>query len=167
MGFNWTEEADKEGGSRAPRIPVGQHDLTIAKVVFGTKTKGWFKSSNGDRQIMLIVTDEKGGEASIMVTLSDKAAFVLAQILKAAGADTNKMNERGITPEKFTDEKFATAALVGRKFRGEVEYEKGQGDDKKEYARITPLRPSAKSPPGELVGAGAGKTADPIDEIPF
>jgi hypothetical protein len=152
--YDW-EDAAKPGKQRAPKIPPSDEvDLEIKDLVFGSKT-GAFKSSNGDPQIMLILTDGKGNESGTMVTLSDKAAWTLAQILAACGTNLSAMKQRGIKPEKFADERFARANLVGKKFKGALAYE--PGNDGKQYARVTPLRPEPA-----MAGDGAAKAEDEI-----
>ncbi len=154
MSYDWTGNAEKKGGGSAPKIPPGAGiDLKIVKVVFGSKAGGKFESKNGDPQIMVIFADNVDREAPEMVTLSDKAAWKLAQILSAAGANLERMKAAGITPDKFADEQFATANLVGRKLKGDVEW-----DDTGKYATITPLRPEP---------AGASTPAAKGDDIPF
>jgi hypothetical protein len=133
MSYDWDDAAKSTGKERAPKIPEGQFDLEIIDVVFGKKGSGPFKSNSGDSQILLVFSDGEGNEASQMYTLSGKAAFTLAKVLAASGADTKKMTEKGITPDKFADPRFATAQLKGRKFRGDVKHDG-------EYFRIEPLR---------------------------
>jgi hypothetical protein len=157
MAYDW-ENPPNSGTARAPRIPASPDvNLTVRDVVFGSKKGGPFKSSNGDPQVMLVYADDHGNEATEMVTLSDKAAWKLAQLLSASGANMKAMKEKNITPTSFTDERFARANLVNRKFRADLQYEKG--NDGKEYARVTPLR---QEPAMAGAGAGAGKSDDPI-----
>jgi hypothetical protein len=157
MSYDWTGAAD--GKARAPKIPPGETDLTIIDVIFGSKKAGLFKSNDGDPQIMVIFGDGKGHESGEMITLSDKAAWKLAQLLAASGANLAAMKERGITPAKFTEEQFAKKNLIGRKFRGDVQYEAAANG--KDYARVTPLRPE---PAG--VGADTGAAAESVDDLP-
>lgn len=137
--YDWDDAAKGKGGNRAPKIPAGQQQLEIKDVVFGKRDGGAFKSKDGDPQILIVFTDGKGNEAAQMYTLSQKAAFTLAKLLAASGADTKKMTEKGITPDKFSDPRFGTAQLKGRKLTADVQYERSEKDGK-EYARIEPLR---------------------------
>lgn len=151
--YDWGKASDGNGKGDAEQIPAGEHKLKIIKVVFGKKTDGVlepFLSKSDDPQIMLIFADDQAREASQMVTLSEKAAWVLAGICKAAGMDVQKMTDRGITPDRFADETFATAQLVGRVLTAKVTY------NDKGYAEIKPLRPRQ----------GATVPADD-DDIPF
>lgn len=141
MGYDWGKASE---GGQAEQIPAGQHQLKIVKVVFGKKDGTKFASSNGDPQIMVVFADNQDREAAQMVTLSEKAGWVLASILKAAGADMAKMTERGITPAKFAEEKFAEAQLIGRVLTAHVSWE--TADNGKEYASIKPLRARAEVP---------------------
>ena len=138
MAFDWEQEASKEGGDYAERIPAGVHDVEITRVLFGSKGGGVFQSRAGDPQIMLILADREGREAAQMVTLSQKAAWALARLLSAAGANLTRMKADGVEPKDFADEGFATANLVGRRLRIDLKYK--AGGDGKEYADVTPIR---------------------------
>lgn len=140
-GFSWTESSEPregDGGHRAPRIPDGDHDVAVAKVVFG-KGNTLFQSNNRDPQILVIFADEEGREASEMFTLSDRAAWKLALVLRAAGANVQKMDERGVKPTDFADEEFCEKNLVRRRLRVNVQWE--TGTDGKAYANIRPIMP--------------------------
>lgn len=181
MGFSWQSEAAKEGPQNAPKLSPGPQRLKIVKLVFGKKADGGikpFKSDKGDPQVMCIFGDAQGREGAEMLTLSDAAGWKLAKILAAAGANVQKMDEAGITPQRFADERFANANLVGRELQADVAYEKGKGADTKEYVRITPLMPqpaNAASAParapamaGALVGGGFNPESDLKEsDIPF
>jgi hypothetical protein len=143
MAYDWNKAAEEN--AQAEKIPAGRHKLKVTKVIHGKKDGTKFASKSGDPQIMVIVSDNQDREASMMITLSEAAAWVLARLLKAAGADVEKMTKMGITPGKFADEKFASAQLLSRVFTAEVSYEKGQ--DGKEYARINPLRSAPAEEP--------------------
>ncbi len=135
MSYDW-EKAATSKGSSAPKIPPGAGiSLEITRVVFGYGNGEKFASNAGDPQIMIIFADSVKREAAVMVTLSEKAGFKLAQILMAAGANIKKMSEKGIAPDKFADETFANANLVGRKLKGDISY-----DDTGKHADIVPLR---------------------------
>lgn len=144
---SWVESLKSEGGEKAEKIPSGQHAVEITDIVFGSKKGGAFASKAGDPQIMLIFSDSQGREAAQMVTLSEKAKFVLAKILEAGGADLRKMDEKGITPQKFAEERFATINLKGKKFTADVQWETAENG--KEYSTVTPLRKPPESKPEE------------------
>lgn len=148
--YDWNKAS--EGQADTEKVPAGQHTLKIVKIVFGSKKNGPFISSNNDPQIMLIFADDQAREVALMVTLSEKAAFKLAGILKAAGANIDAMTRDGITPDRFADEKFANANLLGRSLTANVTY------DDKGYADVKPLRPR----PGQTAPT---KQPD-ADEIP-
>jgi hypothetical protein len=147
MAYDWEKAADQQGGDYAERIPPGTHDVEIRRVLFGSKKGGAFRSRDGNPQIMLIFADRQGREASQMVTLSDKAGWVLARLLSAAGADMKRMKADGVLPRDFANQEFARANLVGRRLRAEVKYRRGGNG--KEYADVTPIRarPAARSVP--------------------
>ncbi|MBM4020295.1 MAG: hypothetical protein FJ288_18570 [Planctomycetes bacterium] len=144
MAYDWEKAATQEGGDYAERIPAGVHDVEIRRVLFGSKKGGPFKSRDGDPQIMLIFADPQGREAPQMVTLSEKAGWVLARLLSAAGADMQRMKADGVLPRDFANQEFARANLVGRRVRAEVKYK--QAADGKEYADVTPIRPRPAAP---------------------
>ena len=143
MGFPWKEAA--EGGA-GPKVPAGQATLTIAKVIRGGKQSGDFTSKGGDPQIMLIFEDDHGCECSQMVTLSDKAGWVLARIMSCAGIDLDALEAQDISIGDFADQQFAATWLVGKSLLANVTY---QTDNGKEYARVEPLHTTAKPPRAE------------------
>jgi len=138
MAYDWEKAAAQESGEYAERIPAGVHDVRIIRVLFGSKGGGLFRSRAGDPQLMLIFADREGREASQMVTLSEKAGWVLARLLSAAGADMARMKADGILPRDFTNQEFARANLVGRCLKVDLKYKPGR--DGKEYADLAPIR---------------------------
>ena len=137
MAYDWNKTDDS---GEAERLPLNmEHDVEITKVIFGSKKNGPFLSKTKEPRIMVVMTDAEGREAACMITLSDKAAWVLKAILSCAGANMAKFAEKGVEPADFaTDEEFGTAQLVGRKLRIRVKsYSSPDGN----LAEITPLRP--------------------------
>ena len=145
MAYDWEKAASQESGDYAERMPAGIHDVEVKRVLFGSKGGGLFKSRAGDPQIMLIFADREGREASQMVTLSEKAGWVLARLLSAAGADMARMKTDGVLPRDFTNQEFARANLVGRRLKVDLKYK--PGGDGKEYADVTPIRQRATDAP--------------------
>jgi len=160
MGYDWKTESEKEGGAQAEKLPAGTHKVTITKVIHGKKDGTRFESKDKQPQMMLIFADSQGREVASMVTLSDKAAWSLAKILRAAGANVEKMTERGVTPDRFEDETFASKNLVGRELTIEVTYRTYNG---KEYSNVNPVmeQPAGFDPEADLKAAIAN------DDIPF
>jgi hypothetical protein len=136
MGYDWKTESEKTGTATAEKLPAGTHEVTISRVLHGKKDGTRFAAKDGSPQIMLIFADEGDREASLMVTLSDKGAWMLAKILRAVGANVERMTERGITPDRFEDETFAEKNLVGRRLTIEVTYRAYNG---KQYANVAPV----------------------------
>lgn len=137
MAFSWQESS--EGSARAAKIPAGQSiPLRISKIVYADRNGVAFESQNHDPQILMIVSDADGREASEMLTLSEKAGWKLAQILRAAGANMAKMDEKGIHVSDFASDLYEKQ-LLEREFLGDVDWEEGK--DKKTYAKITPIMP--------------------------
>jgi hypothetical protein len=158
MAYDWEKAAAQEGGEYAERIPAGVHDVEIRRVLFGSKGGGLFRSRAGDAQIMLIFADREGRECTQMVTLSEKAGWVLARLLSAAGADMARMKADGILPRDFANPEFARANLVGRRLRIDLAYT--PGGDGKEYADVTPVRARPSAP------LGPADDLDP-DTVPY
>ena len=156
MAYDWENNADKEGGSQAERLPDGIHDVKITRVVFGKKDGPAFASRSGDPQIMIIYTDAEGREAGSMVTLSPKAGWVLAKILRAAGANLSKMTSNGVKPADFAAEEFATVNLVGRELRVNVEWT--MVPNGKDYVDVMPVTTGANQ---------QAAPAEPKGPIPF
>ncbi len=149
MAYDWQAEADREGPAKAEQMPAGTHDVELVRVVFGGKGRR-FQSNKGDPQIMCIFADAENREAAQMYTCSEKAGWMLAKLLSAAGANVQRMTASGVKPEDFADQDFAEKNLVGRKLRVQVSW------DSKGYASVTPVRKEAV----------ADATAND-DDIPF
>jgi hypothetical protein len=147
MAFDWEKASTQAASDYADRIPAGVHDVVIKRLLFGSKKGGAFRSRDGDPQIMLIFADGEGREASQMVTLSEKAGWVLARLLSAAGADMKRMKADGVLPRDFANQEFARANLVGRRLRVDLKYK--AGNDGKEYADVTPVRTRPAAPPAQ------------------
>ena len=147
MAYDWEKASTQAASDYAERIPAGVHDVEIRRVLFGSKKGGAFKSRDGDQQIMLIFADGEGREAAQMVTLSDKAGWVLARLLSAAGADMKRMKADSVLPRDFANQEFARANLVGRRLRVDLKYK--AGNDGKEYADVTPVRTRPAAAPAQ------------------
>jgi hypothetical protein len=162
MAFDWEKASTQAASDYAERIPPGTHDVEIRRVLFGSKKGGAFRSRDGDPQIMLIFIDRQGREASQMVTLSEKAGWVLARLLSAAGADMKRMKADGVLPRDFANQEFARANLVGRRLRVDLKYKRG--GDGKEYADVTPVRTRPAAAPAQPTA-----TEDDLDpdSIPY
>jgi hypothetical protein len=143
MSFDWNQqasEAGKAGGTTAEKIPPGQCEVQIKRVVCGNKDgKPFMRPDNTTRQILIIFSDPQDREAAPYYDLDGDFAKFFAELVAAAGLDTKKMTEKGITPDKFLEADFATKNLVGRRFRADVSYTRAKVGNK-EYARIRPLR---------------------------
>ena len=117
MGF-WTQAAD--GGYE--KMSEGIHWLRIIKTKWEKKDGSEYRSKEGDLQMLLIVENQDAEQGTIMVTLSEKAAWVLARLLKHSGANLDRMEAEGVTLANFTNQKFADTQLVGRQFWGECKH---------------------------------------------
>jgi hypothetical protein len=159
MPYAWQTESEREVTPQAPRIPKGQYPVRIQRIVFGNR-HGPFQSQSGDPQIMLVFQDRQAREASLMVTLSEKAAFVLARLLGACDPPANlaRMEQDGIEPAHFAREDFARKMLVDRQLTIEVDHELGR--DGKEYPRVTPVHGRAPASPPAPADDGPPSTDD-------
>ena len=163
MGY-WTEKA--EGGQSAEKMPAGYHHVTAVKIVYGKRDGPDFTSKYGDPQIMVVFVNSADQEAACMFTLSDRAAWVMAKFMKAAGADLAKMDKAGVTIKNFEDAPFTNRQIKGRECWIEVKWESRDGG--KEYAKVDFLMES-EVPIHMLQNTGTGDVGAPIDEasIPF
>lgn len=109
MGF-WTDA--EQGGEASEKSAPGWHRYKVTSVLRGSKART-FKSSKGDPQLMVVLTDEEGGEATAMFTLSERAAWSLAKFLSRAGVDLEQLDRDGVDLESWTDESFARRRLDG------------------------------------------------------
>lgn len=139
MGYAWKANAEREGGSTAAKIPPGHHRVRISKVLHGDR-QGQFQSKAGDPQMMVIFQDSEAREASMFITLSDRAGWVLAKLLDAFDPPANlaRMEEDGIEPVHFADPNFADANLNGRELWVVVDEE--TDDQGKKRLRATPTK---------------------------
>ena len=144
MPYKWNDNAEAEGQQQAEKMPAGLHTVKIAKILHGSKGES-FASRNGDPQILLVFTDGVGREAAQMVTLSERAGWVLAKIMAAFDPPANlaRMETDGVEPAHFMDPAFADRILLNRKLDVEIEYVTGK--DGKEYPNVTPVRQAARA----------------------
>jgi len=138
MPYDWTEASTAEGAEHSERLPSGIHNVTITRVIHGSKS-GLFESRNGDPQILCVFADDQAREATQMFTLSEKAGWVLARLMTNFDPPMNltEMTKAGVTPESFADPDFTVTNLVGRKLAIKVEYETAKNGN--EYPNITPM----------------------------
>jgi hypothetical protein len=130
MAYDWTGAAE---GGNAEKMHPGYHYARVDRVIMGKKS-GAFKSRNGDPQIMVIFNDDlDGGEASTMLTLSDKAAWTVARLLSRLGVDLEQMKRDNVEPRHFANEKLAQSYFVGKSCWIKVEPDG-------EYQKVTPLK---------------------------
>lgn len=147
--FDWNKSASEEG-QNAEKIPAGEGiPVKISKIVYGKKGGGSFHSRNGDPQIMLIFADQSGCEAALMVTLSEKAAWVLARIMSRFGLDLDALKAEGVQPGHFAEPTFANSRLVGLQGRINLKW-KEDGYPDIEPCESPAVTPSAAPAPGEL-----------------
>ena len=152
MPFDW--EGASEGGQSDKMVP-GYHLATIDRVIMGSKGKGPFKSRSNDPQIMVIFSDDSG-EASTMLTLSEKAAWTLARLLSCCGVDLKAMKAEGIEPPHFANETLAKSYLVGKSTWIRV-----QPDG--EYQKVTPLH-EEDVPEENRAPVGGDTNPNPLDD---
>ena len=178
MTYDWKKNAEESG--RADKLPAGVYHLEIVETRHASKGKA-FASKAGDPQVMIIVADETGRQATQMITLSAKAGWVLAQILDKCGVNLDRLRDDGIEPHHFAEHRIAEQYLAGLKFYGEVRWEKG--NDGKEYSKVVPLDESevdvtktTKQPTAAQIDSAVSKAASikreeheaiPAEKIPF
>ncbi len=142
MAFNWEEEAEK--GGFADRIPNGDHEVRIEDVFYENKD-GVLRSSNGDPQIRIIVRDQQARECMMTITLSEKAGWVLAKLLKCSQpkVDLKALRSNGIEPSEFANPMIGDKYLLGLQFMARVSSEprldKDGKDTGKENVRVDPI----------------------------
>ncbi len=138
--YAWQEKSEQEGAVYAEKLPNGKHRVTLSRLIFGNRN-GQFVSRSNDPQVMLIFSDEQAREVGQMVTLSDKAGWVLARLMGCFDPPANlaRMEADGIEPNHFANEEFAEKQLLDRQLDIEVAWEQQDG---KEFATVTPLKPS-------------------------
>jgi hypothetical protein len=161
MPYDWTEASTAEGAEHSERLPSGIHTVTITRIIHNGKN-GPFESKNGDPQILVVFSDDQAREATQMITLSQKAGWVLAKLMTNFDPPMNltKMTEAGVTPDSFASPDFAETNLVGRKLAIKVEWEASAKGDK-EYSNITPMNT------GDMETAMSASQVDFGSELPI
>ena len=108
-------DIDNEGNSnRGEPLPVGVHDVEIIKAVKGKDTKA------GDRQVLVVFSDDEGREAAYFAPIEGPARFKAAQLMKGLGYTTAMIEEARFQPDHLTIEAVAKQWLVGNRCRIEV-----------------------------------------------
>jgi hypothetical protein len=138
MPYEWEKNAE---GGRAEKLPAGTHVVKIAKVKYEGKDGLFRPSQDGSPKMMVVFADRHGREAGLMITLSPKAAWVLARLMSAAGADLKRMDVDGVTPRHFADADFAEPQLLGRYLRVQV-----IPTDRPDWPDVEPLRRDPTNP---------------------
>jgi len=151
--YDWEHEANSEGGSRAAKVPPGEHDLAVMKIIHDDKDGMPWTSKAGDPQMMLIYVDRESRECADFITLSKRAGWKLAALLSAMGHDMAEFTRRDMKPQDFAAPDVAEEWLQSQVFRARVGYVRRGG---KEYAEVTPIRPEPKP-----------AVASDIDDIPL
>jgi hypothetical protein len=154
--FKWTQTEDGPGARE--RIPAGKHTVKIVDVI-GEGRSGPFLSRDGAKQVLLVMQDAQQREVTQMLTLSDKAAWVVRGLVQACMPPFNleAMERAGIELAHFGNVEWSKLQLVNRSLAIDLEYEKG--NDGREYARVRFLRPAPNS---------AAVSTPAVDEkIPF
>jgi hypothetical protein len=112
MSFSWKDKAE-EGGTAAS-MPEGYHKVTCVKVQRSTKKVDDLRAKDGSPQVLTVWRNSMDQEAAVYFTLSEKAVGILASMLKYSGADLDKMDQAGVTLDRFADESFAEKQLLNR-----------------------------------------------------
>ncbi len=142
--YDWTADDDHVSAERIPvDVPV---DVEIIRVYYVDRKGQPYLSRSNDPKIMIVLADDTGREAAEMITLSDKAAWKIKSLLKAAGADLHKMKADGVEPYHFADQEFGNANLIGRRLKIKVDK---YVDDKGNLCDATAIRakPADAAPP--------------------
>jgi hypothetical protein len=151
MGY-WTDR-DQDG---PPKSAEGWHRYEAVKVMRGTESRN-FQSKAGDPQLLVILKDEEGSEASTMFTLSDKASWVLARFLARAGVDLGEMDGSNVGLGDLEDETVAGRWIVGLKVWANCAHESGQ--DGKTYTKLNFFH--EHEVPGGALSRGRSQGGDP------
>ena len=109
-GFSWSKAADGD----VIKLPVGYHRCTCTKVARANKEGVEYTSTDGDPQLLTVWENADGESAVSVFTLTNKAAWTLAQMLKFSGANIEKMEADNITPRHFEDIEFSKKKILGR-----------------------------------------------------
>ena len=132
MAFDWNQA---EQGGNAERVPAGVTHLTITRLSYKPKP-----ARDGSPKMMIIFSDDDERETYLVVSLSEKAAWVLARLMSRFGVDLDKLANQRVEPTHFVNPSLAEAWLLGLNGCCIVSYEKG--GDGKEYPNVNPMHVS-------------------------
>lgn len=158
MPINLEEDA---GGARSERIPDGECDVLVTRVMCSKQGGAPFKTKGGDRKIVVVLGDDEGREAIFDAILQGKAVWTIARLLKLAGYSTESLAQDGIEDYlDLKDQGTAERMLIGKELRIRVTTSE-PNDQGKTYARVELLEQPKKAEPF--------KPYDPKDpeDIPF
>ncbi len=160
--YAWTKN-DSVGGSDYRRIPPGVCFVRVSKIKFGGRD-GPFETKNGDPMLMLCFEDESKNESVLMLTLTEKAGWVLTRLLSRLGEDLAALEAADIHPSDFVRKEIAEKYLLDKKCWMRVE------EDGK-YQRLTPLHEGEAKEMQEIAvvvpGSAIGTMPPAESDIPF
>lgn len=154
--MDWNEDANREVPNRAERLPDGVHTVKIDRILHGSKNGGPFVTRDNEPQVLLILVDEQGREATTFVLLSEheqrRVRFVHLCARCRPAMDLSQMTLNEVRPKDFADPDFADTNLLGRELRVDVE-NVTKGD--KTYTNVTFLKfpdtPAVATPASEEI----------------
>ena len=167
-GYDWTAAA--AAGTQPPEtnklVVEGYHRLTIVRCYRSSKKHGDYTSKRGDPQVLIILADYLGREITMMLTLSEAAAWTIARLLSACDVDLDRLRDKGIVPDSFADQDVAERELCNLACWAHVTF------NEKGWSEVTPLHADnvPESDRNAEQARKADKTAKPDDDdidIPF
>ncbi len=156
---SWTDSAEGEG--QTPKMPEGYHRVKVLKAIRAKKDGTELKSQAGPYLIVVVGNDS--GEATASFWVTPKAKWKLARALSRMGVDLKKMDEAGVSIEKFLDGEFAKTQLVGREAWAQVEHD-GQYANVEFFSEDEMPAAALKT---AMATAPAAAPADDDDGVPF
>lgn len=150
MAYAWTQNAESQ---RAERIPKGKHRVRVLKCLRTTQNGEAFVSNNGDPQLLLVFQDPQAREVSYMFTLSDRAAFRLAQFMSCCDPPINlaQLEADGVEPGHFADEEWARANFENRQLT--IDVIPNPQDERYPHIEFVKVRGPEAAPPAPAAAA--------------
>ncbi len=108
---------DAKGGPAAG-MPLGEHDVTITKVMTSAKDGMPYMTKDGDKKILVLFENSEGHEAMDGMQVEGKGVWKIARLLSTVGYHDEELSQEGIREyTDFLDRKTAERLLVKRTLR--------------------------------------------------
>lgn len=119
MSQSWVQAANSQGESMM--MPEGYYKAKVVKAIRYKRDGSEFRTDKGPF-VMLVYENEVGEQATQSLWLTPKAMPFTARAMQHLGFDLERMDQAGVTIDRFEDEEFSQKQFVGRESWVRVEH---------------------------------------------